>query len=202
MLEQGYQMIKKEQKNQIILISIGLILIILTYFYYPYMKKANLEKNKILQTESEKTGSDQDTSFENVEYKGLYDLDKSFTVRSEKAYIFNDEPDIVYMTNMHVILYLNDGRIVNIMSNKGRYNKVTYDCFFENDVRATDGETKIFSKNLDLLATENSVKIYNNVVLKYPTGSLQADKVDYDFETKYFKVSMFDDNSIKMKVIE
>ena len=195
-------MIKKEQKNQIILISIGLILIILTYFYYPYMKKANLEKNKIFQSESEKTDSDQDTSFENVEYKGLYDLDKSFTVRSEKAYIFNDEPDIVYMTNMLVILYLNDGRIVNIKSDKGRYNKVTYDCFFENDVRATDGETKIFSKNLDLLATENSVKIYNDVVLKYPTGSLQADKVDYNFETKYFKVSMFDDKSIKMKIIE
>ncbi len=195
-------MIKKEQKNQIILILIGLILIILTYFYYPYMKKTNLENDNILQSESEKIDVEDDTSFENVEYKGLYDLDKSFTVRSEKANIFNDEPDIVYMTKMHVILYLNDGRIVNILSNKGRYNKVTYDCFFENDVKATDGETKIFSGNLDLLATENSVKIYNDVVLKYPTGSLQADKIDYDFETKYFKVSMFDDESVKMKVIK
>ena len=193
-------MIKKEQKNQIILILIGLILIILTYFYYPYMKKTNLENDNILQSESEKIDVEDDTSFENVEYKGLYDLDKSFTVRSEKANIFNDEPDIVYMTKMHVILYLNDGRIVNILSNKGRYNKVTYDCFFENDVKATDGETKIFSGNLDLLATENSVKIYNDVVLKYPTGSLQADKIDY--ETKYFKVSMFDDESVKMKVIK
>ena len=195
-------MIKKEQKNQIILILIGLILIILTYFYYPYMKKTNLENDNMLQSESKKIDVEEDTSFENVEYKGLYDLDKSFTVRSEKANIFNDEPDIVYMTKMHVILYLNDGRIVNILSNKGRYNKVTYDCFFENDVKATDGETKIFSRNLDLLATENSVKIYNNVVLKYPAGSLQADKIDYDFETKYFKISMFEDNSVKMKVIK
>ena len=195
-------MIKKEQKNQIILILIGLILIILTYFYYPYMKKTNLENDNMLQSESKKIDVEEDTSFENVEYKGLYDLDKSFTVRSEKANIFNDEPDIVYMTKMHVVLYLNDGRIVNILSNKGRYNKVTYDCFFENDVKATDGETKIFSGNLDLLATENSVKIYNDVVLKYPTGSLQADKIDYDFETKYFKVSMFDDESVKMKVIK
>ena len=195
-------MIKKEQKNQIILILIGLILIILTYFYYPYMKKTNLESDNMLQSESKKIDVEEDTSFENVEYKGLYDLDKSFTVRSEKANIFNDEPDIVYMTKMHVVLYLNDGRIVNILSNKGRYNKVTYDCFFENDVKATDGETKIFSRNLDLLATENSVKIYNNVVVKYPAGSLQADKIDYDFETKYFKISMFEDNSIKMKVIK
>ena len=26
--------------------------------------------------------------------------------------------------------------------------------------------------------------------------------IDYDFETKYFKISMFEDNSVKMKVIK
>ena len=133
---------------------------------------------------------------------GLYDLDKTFTVRSEKAHMLNEEPDIIYMTNMHVILHLSDGRIVNITSDKGKYNKITYDCFFEQNVRATDGEIKIFAKNLDLLATKNFVDIYNEVSLIYPTASLRADKIDYDFETKYFKVSMFDDNAVKMKVIK
>ena len=52
------------------------------------------------------------------------------------------------------------------------------------------------------MATENSVQIYNNVKLDYNTGSLRADKIDYDFETKYFKVSMFNDEKIKMKVIK
>ena len=75
-------------------------------------------------------------------------------------------------------------------------------CFFEKSVYANDGETEIFSDNLDLLATENSVQIYNNVKLDYNTGSLRADKIDYDFETKYFKVSMFNDEKIKMKVIK
>ena len=66
---------------------------------------------------------------------------KTFTVNSEKAYILKNDPDIVYMTNMHVILYLSKGRVVNIVSSQGRYNKVTYDCFFEKNVKATDGET-------------------------------------------------------------
>ena len=61
---------------------------------------------------------------------------------------------------------------------------------------------KILSDNLDLLATEGIVKIYNNVDLNYATGSLKADKIDYDFETKHFKVSMFDDKAIKMKVLK
>ena len=38
--------------------------------------------------------------------------------------------------------------------------------------------------------------------LKNISGSLQADKVDYDFETKYFKVSMFNDETVEMKVIK
>ena len=192
---------KKQQNIQIILISIGLLLILITYFYYPYMNKAKLIENQSATKDSERTLEDQSTSFKNVQYKGLYDVNKPFTIMSEEAYILDEEPEFVYMTNVHTILYLADGRIVNIKADKGKYNKETYDCFFEQNVKATDGETKIFAENLDLLATSGSVKIYKDVILNYPTGSLVADKIDYNFETKYFKVSMFDNKAVKMKVI-
>ena len=194
---------QKQKKAQIILTSIGLILLLITYFYYPYMKKVKFTDNQVVQKDGSNTPNiDKGTSFENVKYEGLYQINNTFSVMSEKAHILNKEPDVVYMTNMHVILYLDNGRIVNILSNKGRYNKVTYDCFFEDDVRATDEETKIFSDNLDLIATEDSVKIYNNVIVNYPEASLRADKIDYDFATKYFKVSMFDDKAVKIKVLK
>ena len=194
---------KQQQKMQLVLIFIGFFLILLTYFYYPYMEKNKLLKDQSARVDLEKTlEDDHSTAFENIEYQGLYDLDKPFSVKSEKAHILDDEPDIVYMTNMNVVLYLKDERTVRIISNRGSYNKATYDCFFEEDVRATDGETRILSENLDLLATENFVKIYNSVKLYHSTGSLRADKIDYDFETKYFKVSMFDDSVVKMKVIQ
>ena len=194
---------QKQKKTQIILTSIGLILLLITYFYYPYMKKVKFTDNQVVQKDGSNTPDiDRGTSFENVKYEGLYQINNTFSVMSEKAHILNKEPDVVYMTNMHVILYLDNGRIVNILSNKGRYNKVTYDCFFEDDVRATDEETKIFSDNLDLIATGDSVKIYNNVIVNYPEASLRADKIDYDFVTKYFKVSMFDDKAVKIKVLK
>ena len=194
---------KKQQKIQITLVSIGLILIMATYFYYPYTKKNKIIKDQTQQEDlQEKTGDSKRTFFKNVEYKGQYDLDKHFTIESEEAHILNEEPDIVYMNNMNVLLYLSDGRIVNIISKRGKYNKETYDCFFEDEVKATEGETIIFANNLDLIATENYAAIYNSVRLNYPTGSLQADKVDYDFETKLFKISMFDDKMVKMKVIK
>ncbi len=194
---------KKYQKIQITLISVGILLIFATYFYIPSTKKNPVLNNRTSEQDSKKvTINEKSNSFEDLKYNGIYDLDKPFTVESEKAHILNEDPDIVYMTNMYVTLYLQDDRIVTIVSKKGKYNKFTYDCFFEQDVEATDGEIKIYSQNLDLLATENSVKIYNDVFLDHPAGDLLADKVDYDFETKNFKVSMFDDNPVKMKVIK
>ena len=191
---------KKQQNIQIILISIGLLLVLITYFYYPYMNKAKLIENQPTKKVLERIFEGQSTAFENVEYQGMYDVDKPFTIMSEEAYILDEEPEFVYMTNVHTILYLTDERIVNIRADKGKYNKVTYDCFFKQNVKATDGETEIFAENLDLVATESFVKIYKDVILNYPTGSLVADKINYDFEKKYFKVSMFDDKTVKIKV--
>ena len=193
---------KKQQKIQITLILIGFLLIFTTYFYYPYMSRTKLVKDQPTHENLEGIQDDERTFFKSVEYKGFYDLNKPFIIKSEEAYMLNEEPDIVYMINMQVILHLSDGRIVNIISDQGRYNKVSYDCYFEKNVVANDGEIQILAENLDLLATENSAKIYNEVNLNYPTGSLRADIVNYDFETKYFKVSMFDDKAVKMKVIK
>ena len=195
---------KKYQKTQLFLVIFGLMLIVSTYLYYPYIKEEELKKTENLLDQEIKVddGEEQGTNFENVEYKGIYDLDKPFTVKSEKALILNKDPAIVYMENMRVLLYLADSRVVTIQSDFGKYNKNTYDLFFESNVTSTDGKTKIYSGNLELLATENVVKIYNDVIVNDVTGSLRADSVDYDFETRYFKISMFDEDRVKMKVIK
>ena len=194
---------KKQRGMQFGLVSIGLFLIIATYFYFPSIKKDKILKDQSANKEPQKAeGIKGSTYFENLEYKGLYDLDKPFSVKSKEAYILNEEPDIVYMDNMYVILYLEEDRIVEITSLKGRYNKENYNCFFDQDVLATDGDTVITANNLDLIATKNIMKIYNNVNLDNITSSLQADKIDYNFKTKYFKVSMFGDKEIEMQVTQ
>ena len=181
----------------------GILLILLTYFYYPYLKKDKIIRDQSIEKGAEEIiGNDEKTTFESVVYKGIYDLDKPFTVQSEKAYMISENPNVVYMDNMLVTLYLEDGRIVTIVSDKGKYNKVNYNCFFEQNVKATDGETKIFSKNIDFLATKDYLEIYNDVSLYSPTSTLVADKIDYNFETKFFTISMFDETLVKMKVVK
>ena len=190
---------------QFSLISIGVLLILATYFLYPKIEKNKLlEEKKIVKKDKDETViADKNVAniFEHVEYKGIYNIDTPFVINSDKANITKEEPDIVYMTNMSVIFHLNDGRTVTIVSDRGRYNKVTYDCYFENNVRATDGESLILAENLDLLSNKNTVSVYNDVVLTGNKGSLQADKINYDLSTRKFNISMFGDKKVKIKLI-
>jgi LPS export ABC transporter protein LptC len=190
---------------QFSLISIGVLLILATYFLYPKIEKNKLlEEEKIVKKDKDEiviADKNEANIFEHVEYKGIYNIDTPFVINSDKANITKEEPDIVYMTNMSVILHLNDGRTVTITSDRGRYNKVTYDCYFENNVRAADGESLILAENLDLLSNKNTVSVYNDVVLTGNKGSLQADKINYDLSTRKFNISMFGDKKVKIKLI-
>ena len=185
---------------QLSLVSIGLFLILTTYFFYPKFLKEKAIKDSSAKTEV--ADSKERNTFEKVEYKGLYDINRPFNVKAEKAYILTKDPKVVYMTDMHVTLHMDDGRFVTITSDNGSYNKVSYDCFFENNVKAVDGETTIFADNMDLLTTEDSVKVYNNIFLTDNKSSLRADKIYYDFETKYYQISMFNDKKVKIKLIK
>ena len=191
---------------QLSLISLGVFLIFLTYFFYPIVKEKRLTaldtNTEILKTEKDEIIGEEGKGnlFKNVEYGGVYNIDNSFTVKSEEAYIYNNYPEIVHMKDMKVIIYMEDGREIIITSNEGTYNKESYDCFFKNNVRATDGETVIVSKNLDLISTDNYASIYNNVVLTSKKGSLTADKINYNFKNELYKITMFDDNEVKIKI--
>jgi len=188
---------------QIFLISIGFLIIIGTYLLYPKIEKDRL-KGSVVENEQPLIKDDENAvnKFEELEFRGFYNFDNPFVVVSEEAVISPENSDIVYMTNMKITIKMNDGRIITITGDNGKYNKVTYDCFLENNVIASDGETEILSDNLNLISSKDSASIYNNVVVNSKNGQLTADKVDYNFESKYYKVSMFKDERIKIKLIE
>ena len=185
---------------QLTLIFIGLFLIFATYFLYPKFNKKIVEKS-IFEDEQIAIDDTKTNTFKNVEYKGRYNIDNPFSIKSEIAHISVEEPDVIHMTNVKASIIMKDGRLVSIKSDKGIYNKITYDCFFEDNVKVTDGETVVFAENLNLLASKDTASIYNSVSITNDKGDLIADKIDYNFETKYYKISMFDNKRVKAKLI-
>ena len=203
-------MTKERKIIQFTLLSIGLLLILATYIFYPNFKEKQagfdekaLSENEIFEEDSDSIKDEETNTFTNVEYKGFYNLTNPFSIKSDKAHILKEDSDIIYMTNMKAIILMKDGKTVIITSDKGRYNKQTYDSFFEENVKATDSETIILSENLDLIASEDIAIIYNNVTItNNEKGSLKADKIDYNFITEFYKVSMFSNKNVKIKIYE
>ena len=74
--------------------------------------------------------------------------------------------------------------------------------YLYNDLITANFRCWVRAENLDLLSTENTAAVYNKVVLINENGSLKADKVDYNFETKNYKVSMFNKDKVKIKLIK
>tara|TARA_B100001964_G_C13999631_1_gene494398 strand:- start:128 stop:724 length:597 start_codon:yes stop_codon:yes gene_type:complete len=190
---------------QTFLVSLGFLIIFVTYLLYPKIEKNRL-KGSVVENEQplikDKDNENQGSKFEELEFRGFYNFDNPFLIASEEAIISPENSNIVYMTNIKITIEMNDGRTVIIVGDKGKYNKATYDCYLENNVIASDGETEILSDNLNLLSSKDSASIYNNVVVNNENGQLKADKVDYNFESKYYKISMFKDKRVKIKLIE
>ena len=186
---------------QFSLVSIGLFLIIATYFYPKIIENKHLEEN-ILQKEmtENKLEANVKNEFENVTYKGE-NAGSPFTVDAVKAEIRENE-NIVHMKNMLITISLTDREWI-VDCEVGKYDKSNYNIFCSQNVKATDGKTIVYSQNLDLL-TDESAKIYNDVVIiDEEESNLYADSVYYDFKNKVYTVNMFSDNeSVKIKLIK
>lgn len=189
---------------QISLISFALLLIIVTYFYIPQIEKKKLKEEAIKNNEvMDASSAETENLFEKVTYEGIYQIENSFLIKAERAKVLTKEPSIVYMNSMHATITLKSGEFVVITSDAGRYDKVNYDIFFEGNVKAVNKDTVLFSDNLDLWADQHAT-IYNNVILEDKnTGYLKADLIKYDFESKKYKISMYENKKkVKAKLIK
>ena len=187
---------------QIGLLLLGFALIILTYFVYPKTIIEKAEEKKEIELKEE---VQEDTSFVNVEYKGLTQNGSPYTVKSEYANINKENEDLVHMTYITAKYYYEDGGTITITSDEGLFNKNTGDINFIKNVKMIDQENNILtSDNLDMMATEEYANAYNNVeVFTYDGQTIVADQIKVDAVEKTLKVSMFNnEEKIKMKLIE
>jgi len=188
---------KKNEIIQILLFLSGVIILLMVYVVYPKinstrltnLSEENILENKINEDIDNNVKSD---AFLNVEYQGFYQLTNPFALKAKEAKILsNDSPDLINMKYLNINISLEKESWI-IECDSGHYNKSTYDIYCEGNVTATNGETKMTSGYLNLVATEDAASIRENVVITDQSGSsLTADSVDYNFETKKYRVSMY-----------
>ena len=191
-------MTKKIKIIQMLLLFTGIIILLMVYVVYPKIndkKLTKLLKESVLENKNnsgDKINETKNDAFLNVEYQGFYQLTNPFVLKAKRAKILSqDNSNLVKMEYLNINITL-ENESWKIECDSGRYNKSTYDIYCEGNVVATNGETKMTSEYLNLLATEDAASVKKNVVITDKSGSfLKADNVDYNFETKKYKISMY-----------
>jgi len=184
-------------KKQLLLFFVGILLVIATYIIYP---RIGIETRDQYIADKKKQAESSDTTFENIKYEGFDANGNRFEIGSKIAEIKSDNPNVTYMEIVSAYFYLKDSRVVTVKSLFATYNRETNDIFFKDEVIIDDGESQLFSDNLDIVTSSNFVKVYNSVRFNENANWILADKIEIDLSKKISTISMYTDEQVKIKL--
>ena len=161
-----------------------------------FFLKTFQNKKKISQEDSLSSKNEGNTSVSNI----IRDVNYTSTDNKGNQYIINAEigeidlsnADIIYLTNVKALIKLIDKDNVTINSDYGKYNIITYDTIFTNNVIAKYIDNKITGEYLDFSINRNSLIISKNIIYTNNENILKADVVEMDLTTKDTKIFMYD----------
>ena len=185
-------------KKLIQLFLLFLLIIISFFIYQTYFKPVeivNLEKKT---NKQETSIENQNNLIKNLKYEVKFDDDTRYIITSKLSEItYVGDSEIVKMQIVKAIL-INENNIPLIIESKNAiYNNNTYDTQFSNQVTLKYIDNVIISNNLDVNFDKNIVTIYDNVVYEGLQGTVRADNVLFDLNTKDIKIFM---NKSKEKI--
>ncbi len=174
------------------ILQIFLIIILFLFsflFYSNYIKPTQLpekvENNeKILQ-------ENKNNLIKNLKYNVKFDDNTEYSISAELSeLIYEQSIEMVYMRIVSAELINRENISLTIKSRKAKYNNLSYNTNFSEDVIIEYMDNKIYSDNLDLNFDKNIIKIYNNVVYDGTQGLIKTDNVLMNIKTKEIKIFM------------
>ena len=192
--------LNKTKSIQISLLLLAFFLIFFTYFFNLKKKQSstNFDQIKTVETDEEKEKAV--NTFVDIQYGGFDQNGNRFVINSKYANFEIDKPNVIEMEQILCIFYFKDGTNLTIVSNYGIYNNVTDDMEFTENVKMNYLENVLFSEKANFFNVKNELLIEGNVKTKSPEGELQADKLDFNLDSKKLKVSMYNDKKVNIKV--
>ena len=193
-------MIERKKKLRIIkffLLIFALLIIYLTY-YNKEIDNTDVTNSEQIK-EALKDKEDEDLFF-NIEYTGLDLRGNRYLLKSKKARLDEEKPEIVYMDDVHATFYFKDNTILYIWSDKGIYNNKNFDMQFSENVKAEYLDSKLFAEKANYSNTGNYLSIYENVRIDDIRGNLIADILLFDITKQNLAITSFNDGKITANV--
>ncbi len=187
---------------QCLLLIIGASIIYLTYYYKNQENPGKEIISKKIKEEINKKSdlSEERDIFYNVEYSGLDLNGNRYLLRSEKASLEEEIPEIVKMEIVKAVFYFKDDTVLYVWSDKGTYNNKTLDMKFEKNIKAEYLNSKLFAEYAEFSNSENYLTIYENVRVDDVQGNLIADKLLFDITKQKLDITSFHNGKISANV--
>ena len=191
---------KKLLLTQIFLFLSGMIVLFFTY----YEKDSNKNLTTIGNNQIEDTGKKNEAAnkdvFYNIEYTGIDLSGNRYIIKSKEALNNQSNLDVVDMKNVEAIFYFKDNSLLKIFSGKAIYNNKTLDVKFEENVRATHKDSKLFAENAEFSNSKEYLIISDKVKIIDTRGTIKADKLQFDLKNQTLDITSFDQNKISANI--
>ena len=182
----------------IIQLIIFFIIIVFIYFFISktFLKEPknfdNLDLNKDKIIEEIDTEKNENNIIENLSYKSIDANGNEYILTARYGEESKEDPNIIILKQVEGTIKLKDKSNIEIKSDFAKYNSITFDTNFYENVLGFFEESKLSSDNLDLFFKNNKAIMYNNI--KYLDGNTEAnaDEISFNLLNGDVNIKMFD----------
>ena len=192
--------LNKTKFIQISLLLLAFFLIFFTYFFNLKKKQPSTNLDQIKTVEPDGKKEKMANTFIDVQYSGLDRNGNRFIITSKYADFETDRSNIIRMEEVLCIFYFKDQTSMTVRSSHGIYNNVTDDMEFTENVKMNYLENVLFSEKANFFNVKKELTIEGDVKTKGPEGQLNADKLEFDLNSKKLKISMANYEKVNIKV--
>ena len=193
---------KKIFLTQLLLLIIGLLMLIFTYFNFDKKSTDGILK-KDTKLEIKKNIKDKEgksTTFYNITYSGIDLSGNRYILKAKEAKNSEVENELLKLKNVKATFYFKNDKILNITSNSGFYNNKTLDMIFENEVSGNYQGSILLAEKAEYLNSKNILIITDNVRVKDPKGVFSAEKLLFDIKRNTLNISSSERNKVKADI--
>ncbi len=189
---------KKLRIIQLVLLTLGLLIIFLTYVQNQRSLEDEIVSSKI-QNKIKKqleNQSDEADSFYNIEYTGLDLAGNRYILKSEEASSNRENQEIVNMKFVEAKFYFKDDTVLQVKSDFGIYNNKTLDMNFKGNVIASYEGSQLFAQKAEYSNSKGYLIISDKVKINDKRGTMVADKLLFDIKKETLNIASGNDDKI------
>ena len=180
-----------------------LIFIIIVVFLYFFIKKTfleerkdivNLDQNKdqIIEVEKTETEKNENNIIENLNYISIDAEGNEYILNAEYGKESIEDSNIIILEKVVGIIKLKEKSQIEIKSDFAKYNAITFDTKFYQNVLGFFEESKVSSDNFDFFFKNNKAIMYNNIKYFDKDTKANADEISFNLLNGDVNIKMFD----------